>query len=161
MRLNDRVALVTGGGRAIGKAIALRLADDEAAVVVAGPDGTELEGVAEEVRSRGKKALAVVADVTQEKQIDEMVERAEQAFGAIDVLVNNAGVIGPTAPVQQVRREEWDEVLAVNLTGAFLCCKAVLPGMIGAVPGRLSTSVRLRASRHTPCGAPTQFPSGG
>jgi NAD(P)-dependent dehydrogenase (short-subunit alcohol dehydrogenase family) len=133
----QQVVLVTGGGRAIGKTIALRLARGGADVVVAGPDRAELEAAAGEIRALGRRTLAVVADVTREEQVEAMAAAAQQALGRIDVLVNNAGIIGPTAPVVSVRRADWDEVLAVNLTGAFLCCKAVLPDMIARRSGRI------------------------
>ncbi|HXG10267.1 MAG TPA: SDR family NAD(P)-dependent oxidoreductase [Gemmataceae bacterium] len=137
MILQDRVALVTGAGRAIGRAIALRLARDGADVVLAGIIEEELKSVAAEVGQLGRRALVVPADVTHEDQVRAMADRARQALGRIDILVNNAGIIGPTAPVVQVERAAWDEVLAVNLTGAFLCCKAVVPEMIARRSGKV------------------------
>jgi NAD(P)-dependent dehydrogenase (short-subunit alcohol dehydrogenase family) len=130
VELRDRVAAVTGGGRGLGRAIALRLARDGADLILAGRDAAELEAARSEVVGLGRRALAVVADVADEGQVGRLVAEAVNAFGRIDVLVNNAGVAGPTAPVQAVTRAEWDGVLAVNLTGAFLCCRAVLPGML-------------------------------
>jgi NAD(P)-dependent dehydrogenase (short-subunit alcohol dehydrogenase family) len=135
--LQNRVAIVTGGGRAIGRTIALRLAAGGADVVLAAPDRAELEGVAGEVRALGRRALPVVTDIRHEEQVAAMAAQALQAFGRIDVLVNNAGIIGPTAPVANLRRADWDEVLAVNLTGAMLCCKAVLPDMMARRSGRI------------------------
>jgi NAD(P)-dependent dehydrogenase (short-subunit alcohol dehydrogenase family) len=131
------VAIVTGGGRAIGKRIALRLAEDGLDVVLASPARPELETAAAEVEARGRRALAVVTDVTHEDQVHALAQQTLHAFGRIDVLVNNAGIIGPTAPVAAVRRDDWDEVLAVNLTGAFLCAKAVLPAMAAQRSGRI------------------------
>jgi NAD(P)-dependent dehydrogenase (short-subunit alcohol dehydrogenase family) len=131
------VALVTGAGRAIGKGIALRLARDGADVALAGPGPEDLEAAAREVEALGRRALAVVADVSREDQVQALAERVRQAFGRVDVLVNNAGVIGPTAPVAQVSRDDWDLVLAVNLTGPFLCSKAVLPGMMARRSGKV------------------------
>src|SRR5262245_13846327 len=115
--LHNQVVVVTGGGRAIGRTIALRLARDGADVVAAGPNPAEVEAVAGEVQTLGRRALAVVADVTHEEQVDALAAQASQTLGPIDVLVNNAGIIGPTAPVVSLRRADWDEVLAVNLTG--------------------------------------------
>jgi NAD(P)-dependent dehydrogenase (short-subunit alcohol dehydrogenase family) len=135
--LQGQVAVVTGGGRAIGKAIALRLARDGADLVLAGLDRAELESAAAEVEVLGRRTLPVVTDVTREEQVSAMAARALEALGRIDVLVNNAGIIGPTAPVVNLRRADWDEVLAVNLTGAMLCCRAVLPGMIARRSGRI------------------------
>jgi NAD(P)-dependent dehydrogenase (short-subunit alcohol dehydrogenase family) len=137
MNLEQRVALVTGGGRAIGQTIALRLARDGADIVLAGPDPQELEATAAAVQALGRKALAVITDVTREDQVQALAGRARQAFGRIDLLVNNAGVIGPTALAVHISRGDWDEVLAVNLTGAFLCCKAVLPDMMARRKGKV------------------------
>lgn len=137
MKLEGRVAIVTGGGRAIGRAIGLRLAQDGAHVVLASPDEADLHAVAREVQALGRQALPVVTDVAREEQVEAMVEQVRQHFGRIDILVNNAGITGPTAPVPRVSRAEWDEVLAVNLTGAFLCCKAVVPDMIARRQGKV------------------------
>jgi NAD(P)-dependent dehydrogenase (short-subunit alcohol dehydrogenase family) len=137
MHLQPCVAIVTGGGRAIGKRIALRLAEDGLDVVVAGPDRPELATAVAEVEAFGRRGLAVVTDVTREEQVSALADQTLKAFGRIDVLVNNAGIIGPTAPVAAVRRADWDEVLAVNLTGAFLCAKAVLPTMTAQQSGRI------------------------
>jgi NAD(P)-dependent dehydrogenase (short-subunit alcohol dehydrogenase family) len=131
------VAIVTGAGRAIGKRIALRLAADGANLVLAGPDRNELESAAAEVRALGRPALAMPADITREDQVNALAEAAVGAFGRIDVLVNNAGIIGPTAPVSSVRLADWNEVLSVNLTGAFLCCRAVVPTMTAQRSGRI------------------------
>jgi NAD(P)-dependent dehydrogenase (short-subunit alcohol dehydrogenase family) len=137
MNASSPVAIVTGGGRAIGKTIALRLARDGHDVVVAGPQLHELQATVAEVEALGRRALAVVTDVRYEEQVQAMATQARQHFGRIDVLVNNAGVIGPTAPVHQVQRADWDDVLAVNLTGAYLCARAVLPAMLTQRGGRI------------------------
>jgi NAD(P)-dependent dehydrogenase (short-subunit alcohol dehydrogenase family) len=137
MRLADRVAIVTGGGRGIGRAIAVRLALEGADVALAGtrPDG--LERVAAEVRGLGRRALPVLADVRREDQVEALAARTREALGPVQILVNNAGVAGPTAPVAQVQRADWDEVLAVNLTGAYLCARAVLPDMMARRAGKI------------------------
>jgi len=137
MRLADQTAIVTGGGRALGRAIALRLAHEGANVTVASPETAELEVVAAEIRALGRQVLAIDTDVSQEDQVVAMAKQTRQVFGRIDVLVNNAGIIGPTAPVTDVSRRDWDEVLAVNLTGVYLCCKAVLPDMIARRSGKI------------------------
>jgi sorbitol-6-phosphate 2-dehydrogenase len=137
MSLANQVAIVTGGGNGIGRAIALRLARDGADVVVAGRRQGALEESAAKVRALGKKSLAVVADVSREDDVSAMAKRAIEAFGRTDILVSNAGIMGPTAPVVNVKRADWDEVLAINLTGAYLCAKAVLPDMIARRSGKI------------------------
>jgi len=137
MRLADQTAIVTGGGRALGRAIALRRAREGANVTVASPEAAELEAVAAEIRALGRQVLAIDTDVSQEDQVVAMAKQTRHTFGRIDVLVNNAGIIGPTAPVTDVSRRDWDEVLAVNLTGVYLCCKAVLPDMIARRSGKI------------------------
>jgi NAD(P)-dependent dehydrogenase (short-subunit alcohol dehydrogenase family) len=137
LSLDGRVAIVTGGGRGLGRAIALRLAREGASVVIAGPDPRETDVVADEVAATGRIGLALAVDVTRENEIREMAARADHEFGHVDILVNNAGIMGPTAPVGQVALADWDEVLAVNLTGAFLCARAVLPGMIARRSGKI------------------------
>ena len=137
MKLEDRVAIVTGGGRAIGRQIALRLAREGASLVLASPEPDELDATVAEIQALGRNAVAVVTDVSVESQVQAMAARTLEAFGRIDILVNNAGIIGPTAGVPDVERGDWDEVLAVNLTGVFLCCKAVLPDMIARRSGKI------------------------
>ncbi len=116
MSLANQVAIITGGGNGIGRSIALRLARDGADVVIAGRRQATLEEAAVAIRALGKKALPVVADVSREDDVNAIAREARQTFGRIDILVNNAGIIGPTAPVVSVKRAEWDEVLAINLT---------------------------------------------
>ena len=137
MSLNNQVALVTGGGRAIGRCIALRLAREGADLCVVGIEETELEVTADEIRGLGARAEAVVTDVRKEDQVQAAVVLASERLGSIDILVNNAGIIGPTAPVGDIRLEDWNEVLEVNLTGAFLFSKAVAPHMIRQRGGRI------------------------
>ncbi len=129
MKLEGKVSIITGGGRGIGRAIALRLAGEGAAIVNAGPTRESEEAVAEEIRSTGGRARAMVTDVADEASVEQMISAALDEFGRIDILVNNAGIAGPTAPVIRVSREDWDRTLAVNLTGAFLCAKYALPHM--------------------------------
>lgn len=137
MTLSGRVAIVTGGGRGIGKAIALSFAQEGACVVVIGPEETELVMTQQEMIRLGSRAVAVVADVSDEKKVNDVVNAMVSKFGRIDVLVNNAAIVGPTKLVVDVSRKEWDEVLAVNLTGAFLCSKAVLGPMINKRKGKI------------------------
>lgn len=152
MKLKDQTAIVTGAGRGIGKEIVLALAREGAHVLLAARGEQELNGVAQQVREMGRQALVVKTDVSQEDQVDAMVNAALKEFDRIDLLVNNAGVVGPTAPVTNVTREQWDEVLAINLTGAFLCARAVIPQMlerrsgniinIASIAGKLAYALR-------------------
>jgi NAD(P)-dependent dehydrogenase (short-subunit alcohol dehydrogenase family) len=137
MRLPNQAAIVTGGGQGIGKAIALKLAREGADVLVSGRHRDTLENTAREIEELGRRSVVAVTDVSQESQVSAMVEAALQDFGRIDILVNNAGVAGPTAPIANVSRDEWDQVLAVNLTGAFLCARAVIPHMIERRSGKI------------------------
>jgi NAD(P)-dependent dehydrogenase (short-subunit alcohol dehydrogenase family) len=137
MKLAGKVAIVTGGGRGIGREIALLLAREGASVLVAGSTPDPLEKVAKEITGTGSRALALPTDVSDEASVERMVSEAIREFDQIDILVNNAGIIGPTAPVVRVSREDWDRVLAVNLTGAFLCAHYALPSMIERRSGRV------------------------
>jgi NAD(P)-dependent dehydrogenase (short-subunit alcohol dehydrogenase family) len=137
MRLRDSVCLVTGAGRGIGRAIALRFASEGARVAIAGPNADSINEVARRARERSGKAMAIRADVSDEASVKQMIASALAEFGRIDVLVNNAGIIGPTAPATSISRQDWDEVIAVNLTGAFLCAKHALPSMIERQSGRI------------------------
>lgn len=137
MKIEGKVSIITGGGQGIGRAIALRFAEEGAAVTVAGRTKENLERVADEVRRGGGRALVSVTDVSDEQMVERMVAATISEFGAIDILVNNSGIAGPTAPITEIRREEWDETMAVNLTGAFLCAKHALPHMIERRSGRI------------------------
>jgi NAD(P)-dependent dehydrogenase (short-subunit alcohol dehydrogenase family) len=128
MRLAGKVALVTGAAGGIGAATAVRFAREGALVAVndARPDG--LEAVAGAIRSAGGEALVVAADVTRKTECERMVKAAMEAFGRLDILINNAG-INRDAMAAKMTEEQWDAVLDVNLKGTFLCAQAVLPGM--------------------------------
>lgn len=130
MELNGKTAIVTGAQRGIGEGIALVLARKGANVVVNDLKVTrELTGVLNRITSAGGQAFAVAADVTKKDEVQAMVAAAIAQFGAIDILVNNAGILGAYHSVMEYPEEEWDRVVAVNLKGTFLCCKAVLPVM--------------------------------
>lgn len=137
MKLQGKVAIVTGASRGIGKAIAIGFAREGAKVVLAArtvepkegrPEGTILE-TAREIEALGGVALPVQCDVTKEEDVNRMVEEARRAFGGVDILVNNAGVAFPV-PILETTLKQWELALKVNLTGAFLCSKAVAPLMI-------------------------------
>jgi NAD(P)-dependent dehydrogenase (short-subunit alcohol dehydrogenase family) len=154
MKLKGRVALITGGGRGIGRAIALAFAQEGTDIFIAGLDQPRLNAAAEAVRALGRRCLARVADVSDEAQVVQVVEEALKEFGKIDILVNNAGIAGPTAPVVKVTRKEWDETLAVNLTGPFLCAKAVLPQMIARRRGKIINIASVAAELAYPLRSP-------
>ena len=129
MRLEGRVAIVTGGARHIGAAYCRKLAAEGAAVVIA--DILDGETVAEEIRSQGGRALALKIDVSKEEDTNLMAAEAVKSFGRIDILVNNAAIFIniQRQPFYQITAEEWDRVSAVNIKGPFLCAKAVFPQM--------------------------------
>jgi NAD(P)-dependent dehydrogenase (short-subunit alcohol dehydrogenase family) len=127
--LMGQVAIVTGGGRGIGRAIARKFAAAGAAVVVTARTEMEIAQVASDIREKGGQATFVVANVSRESDCEEIVSVARQAFGAIHILVNNAGTLGPVQPLENVAPAAWDEVLAVNLRGPFLLARLVLPEM--------------------------------
>jgi len=129
MRLKGRVAIVTGGGRGIGKAIALTFAREGAEVAVTARTESEISAVADEIRTLGRKAAAVPCDVTQEGSVNAMVERVVKELGEPYILVNNAGVM-IVGDVASVEADNWIYGITVSLTGAFLCSKAVLKYMI-------------------------------
>ena len=130
MRLKDKVAIITGAGRGIGKTVALAFARNGADVVAVDLALPPVEATAGEVRALGRRALAVRADVSKWEDVARMAKVAAQELGGIDILINNAGIadIKPK-PFFQVTEEEWDKIMSVNLKGVFLCCKAVFPFM--------------------------------
>ena len=140
VRLKERVAIVTGAGRGIGRATALALADEGASVVLAARSVNEIESAAAEVRQRpgggAGGALAIACEVTSEEQVAAMIERTIAEFGRIDVLVNNAGY-SKQCPIADLSVEELRLALDVNLVGTFLCCQAVLPTMKRQGSGRI------------------------
>jgi 3-oxoacyl-[acyl-carrier protein] reductase len=147
--LKERVVIITGAGQGIGRVFARAFAKAGARAVIAEINETSAAAVAGEIMKAGGEALAVTTDVADETSIKEMIEVVENAYGRIDVLVNNAGIFSTLdmRPFDQIPLEEWERVLRVNLTGAFLCARAVLPAMRRAKWGRIinmaSGAVRL------------------
>jgi 3-oxoacyl-[acyl-carrier protein] reductase len=136
-KLDGKVALITGSGRNIGRATALKLAGEGAHVIVnARANQAEADAVAHEVRDKGVKALAVLADVADKQQIDTMVARAMSEFGRIDILINNAA-IRPHKPFTEVTVQDWERVRGVVLDGALYCTQAVIGSMVKNNYGRI------------------------
>ena len=136
MKLEGQVALVTGAGRGIGRAVAIAFAKEGADVVLAARSTHELAAVAREVEAAGRRALAVPTDVRQEPAVAALVRRAVASLERIDVLVHAAGVAA-FGPVSDARTEDWDQTMAVNLRGAYLCARAVLPVMVAQHRGTI------------------------
>jgi NAD(P)-dependent dehydrogenase (short-subunit alcohol dehydrogenase family) len=134
MRLENRVGIVTGAGRGIGRAIALALAREGVDVALAARSVDELEAVASEVRALGRRALVARADVANEADARMLVERTVNELGRLDVLVNNAGAVA-REPLRQLAIADWDQVIAVNLRGTFLCSKFALEPMLARGQG--------------------------
>ena len=136
MFLKDKVAIVTGASRGIGKAMALGLAGEGAAVIVAARTETErgsapgtIHATVAEIQAQGGRALAVSCNVREEDSIQQMVQKTLDAWGRIDILINNAGV-GSYRSFMESTVKEWDLVMDINLRAPFICCKAVVPSMI-------------------------------
>jgi 3-oxoacyl-[acyl-carrier protein] reductase len=146
MRLRGKIALVTGGGRGIGRAIALSFAREGADVAISARSQAEIDRVAEEVRAMGRRSAAISADVSQAEQVRRMVDRTLAEFGQIDVLVNNAGY-ARHFPVADLTEEVWDTTMDVNLKGVFLCTQAVLPGMVARKSGCIMTVASISGHR--------------
>lgn len=129
MKLVGRMAIITGGARGIGRAIAERFAAEGAAVVIADLDGAE--AAAAEIAKRGVRTLGVRTDVSAETDVERLTEAASEAFGRIDILVNNAAYFSKIErrPFERISSQEWMRVMEVNTLGVFLCCRACVPHM--------------------------------
>ncbi len=136
MKLKEQRAVVTGGGRGIGAAVARALAAEGASVVVAARSRDQIDAVAAELAEAGAEAFAVACDVTDPADVEALRHRAEEQMGGVDVLVNNAG-IAASAPLKSIQLEEWNRIFAVNVTGTFLCTQAFVPQMVERGWGRV------------------------
>lgn len=139
LRLEGKVALVTGGSRGLGRAIALHLAKEGCDVVVNYNSSRELASeVVKEIKAMGRRAASIKADIGNSSQIEQMATTAVEEFGKIDILVNNAGIeAGEPCPFSELREKDWDIMFNVNVKGVFLTCKAVAPYMIQRKSGRI------------------------
>jgi len=137
LKLEDKVAIVTGSGRGIGKAIALAFAKEGADVVVLSRTQSEAAETATRVKALGRRALALKADVSKKEDVGRIVRSTVHEFGKVDVLVNNAGTLGPVGPAVDNDVEKWIKTVNINLIGTFLCSKMVLPIMINRRQGKI------------------------
>lgn len=147
--LTGRIALVTGGGRGIGRAVALSLASAGVDVAVAARSSKELEETVAVIRATGQRSAAIVCDVAERPQVDAMVARVKQELGDPLILVNNAG-IAASAKLTETTDEMWERMLRVNATGAFYCTRAVLPMMLAAKWGRIINLASIAAKVGAP-----------
>ncbi|MBI4832413.1 MAG: SDR family oxidoreductase [Candidatus Lindowbacteria bacterium] len=136
MKLKDKIAIVTGGGRGIGRAIALLCAEHGAKIVITARTAEQVAGVVNEIRAAGGEAIGVPCDVSVEADAKEMVEQTVNRFGGADILVNNAGIT-MSAPLVASDSEQWRRVIEINLLGTFYCSKAIAPILIEKGWGRI------------------------
>jgi NAD(P)-dependent dehydrogenase (short-subunit alcohol dehydrogenase family) len=158
MQLEGKIAVITGGGRGLGKGIALTFAAEGSDVVIAARTETALKETAAEIEAIGRKCLAIVTDQAIPEQVRNMVDRTLERFGRVDVLVNNAGIGGPTLSVADMDLEAWKQTLAINLTGAMLCTKYILkddmiPRRSGNIINISSVSGRMGHANRSPYSA--------
>ena len=130
VKLDGKVAAITGGGRGIGREIALRFVAEGAAVALAAPEADEIRTAAASIERAGGRALAVVTDIREPDQVASFAETVTAELGVPDVLVNNSGIAGPNSVLWTLDPADWDETIRINLTGTFLCCRAFLPAMV-------------------------------
>ena len=154
MRLNKKVAIVTGGGVGVGRAISLAFAAEGVAVVAAARTLPRLEAVADEIRSRGGRATAIQTDISDENQVKKVVAQTLNEYGQIDILVNNSGIAGPTINVVDIKLDDWNEVLTINLTGAMLCAREVLKNMLPHRSGNIINISSAAGTRGLPMRSP-------
>ena len=152
MDLNGKVAVVTGAGQGIGRAIALRLAAAGASLALVDLNLSAVEEVSQEILDlEGEgKSIAIRTDISKSDQVYSMIERTLQTFSQIDILINNAGIAGKTAPLTELEESDWDLVMNVNLKGVFLCCKAVIDHMIERRYGKIVSVASIAGKEGNP-----------
>src|SRR5262245_16501688 len=151
-RLEQRIAIVTGAGQGIGRAIARGLAREGASIVIADVNEASANTVKKEIEAAGGSALAIHSDVSTENSVAAMVEKTLEAFRRVDILVNNAGIF-PTSSVEEMSEADWDRVIGTNLIGAFLCARAVVPTFLKRGSGRIISLTSGRAFQGAKNGA--------
>ena len=149
LTLENKVAIVTGGGRGIGRAIAVQFAEAGASVVVVSRTQTELEKVAEEIGRLGRESLACQANIAVKAEVDAMVARVVERFGGVDILVNNAAV-NVMRPLLELREDGWDKVMGVGLKGYFFCTQAAARSMVARRSGNIINIVSDAAVKAAP-----------
>jgi 3-oxoacyl-[acyl-carrier protein] reductase len=152
-QLSDKIAVITGGGRGIGAAIARKLGGLGATVVICGRDRSRLDETALKIRDSGGRAEAMVCDVTDWKSVAALAEQVQQAFHRLDILVNNAGVGGFRGPLHTMPAETWDQIFNTNLRGVFYTVRAFAPMMIAAGGGHVINISSLAGKNPLPNGA--------
>ena len=127
--LRGKVVMITGASRGLGRALTLACAEEGANLVITSRSAESFEPVAEEAEGTGVEVLAIPADISRSTHVERLVDAAVERFGRIEVLINNAGLLGPRVPIEEYPEDEWRKVLEANLTGPFLLTKAVIPYM--------------------------------
>ncbi|HLA82498.1 MAG TPA: SDR family oxidoreductase [Thermoleophilia bacterium] len=146
-RLRDKVAFITGGGSGIGRAIARSFVEEGATVCLAARNQENLASAVKEFEDMGGKALAIPMDILKEEDVINAVKKAIETFSRIDILVNNSGIGGPTAYVWDLKLDEWNEIIGVDLTGSMLCAREVLKHMVPAGKGGIIINIGAEGGR--------------
>lgn len=137
MSMKNKVAIITGGGRGIGKAIAKRFAENGSIVVLTARSKNEINDTLKEIEKNGGQGISVQTDISKHSDVTRLVKTVLENYSKIDILVNNAGVVKPIKPIHEVDIEEWEHNLGINLFGAFYCIKTILPYMISKNYGKI------------------------
>jgi 2-dehydro-3-deoxy-L-rhamnonate dehydrogenase (NAD+) len=160
-RLDGRVSVITGGAGGIGRAIACRFAEAGAVVVLSDLRRDAAETTASHLRDAGYQAASASTDVTVREDVEALVANTIKEFGQIDIFINNAGIMGPTAPLWEVSDESWDQVMSVDLRSVFLCCRAVAARMRARGRGAIVNVASIAGKEGTPMLGPYSVAKAG